>query len=70
MVSNWKIGMSLLHNRRSTIKGLIHREHYFVEIIVDEYQKRDIISLGRAIDKDTRGDYESMLLGLLGQEED
>ncbi|KAF3670275.1 mitogen-activated protein kinase 3 [Capsicum annuum] len=41
-----------------------------LKIIVDEYQKRDIISLGRSIDKDTRGDYESMLLGLLGQEED
>ncbi|PHT43501.1 Ubiquinol oxidase 2, mitochondrial [Capsicum baccatum] len=41
-----------------------------LKIIVDEYQKRDSISLGRAIDKDTRGDYESMLLDLLGQEED
>ncbi|PHU19673.1 Ubiquinol oxidase 2, mitochondrial [Capsicum chinense] len=40
-----------------------------LKIIVDEYQKRDNIYIDRTIGKDTRGDYESMLLALLGLEE-
>ncbi|GAA0175386.1 calcium-binding protein [Lithospermum erythrorhizon] len=35
--------------------------------IAEEYQKRNSIPLGKAIAKDTSGDYEKMLLALIGQ---
>ncbi|CAN4080457.1 unnamed protein product [Withania somnifera] len=62
-------------NRRGTeedhlTRVIATRAEVDLKIIADEYQKRDSIPLGRAIAKDTRGDYESMLLALLGQEED
>lgn len=62
-------------NRRGTeedhlTRVIATRAEVDMKTIADEYQKRDSIHLGRAIAKDTRGDYESMLLALLGQEED
>ncbi|KAK4434196.1 Annexin D1 [Sesamum alatum] len=40
-----------------------------LKIIKDEYHKRNSVPLDRAIAKDTSGDYEKMLLALLGHEE-
>lgn len=62
-------------NRRGTeedhlTRVIATRAEVDMKTIADEYQKRDSIPLGRAIAKDTRGDYENMLLALLGQEED
>ncbi|GER40272.1 annexin [Striga asiatica] len=37
--------------------------------IKEEYQRRNSVPLDRAIAKDTRGDYEKMLLALIGHEE-
>ncbi|XP_060198858.1 annexin Gh1-like [Lycium barbarum] len=62
-------------NRRGTeednlTRVIATRAEVDLKNIANEYQKRDSIPLGRAIAKDTRGDYESMLLALLGQEEE
>ncbi|KAL6573287.1 Annexin Gh1 [Orobanche hederae] len=40
-----------------------------MKIIKDEYHKRNSVPLDRAIAKDTTGDYESMLLTLIGHRE-
>ena len=40
-----------------------------LKIIADEYQRRNSIPLDRAIVKDTTGDYEKMLLALLGHDD-
>ncbi|CAA0840772.1 Annexin D2 [Striga hermonthica] len=40
-----------------------------MKIIKEEYQRRNSVPLDRAIAKDTRGDYEKMLLALIGHEE-
>lgn len=40
-----------------------------LKIIADEYQRRNSVPLERAIVKDTTGDYEKMLLALLGQDD-
>ncbi|GAA0153251.1 calcium-binding protein [Lithospermum erythrorhizon] len=40
-----------------------------LKIIKDEYQRRNSVPLDRAIVKDTGGDYEKMLLALMGHEE-
>lgn len=59
-------------NRRGTEKNYLTivittKGEVDMKIIVDEYQKMDNIPLDHAIDaKDTRGDYESMLLAFLG----
>nr|BAD94993.1 annexin [Arabidopsis thaliana] len=37
-----------------------------MERIKEEYQRRNSIPLDRAIAKDTSGDYEDMLVALLG----
>jgi hypothetical protein len=41
-----------------------------MNIIKDAYQKRNSVPLDKAIAKDTRGDYEKMLLTLIGHGED
>lgn len=41
-----------------------------LKAINEAYYKRNSVALDRAIAKDTRGDYERMLLALLGQQED
>lgn len=40
-----------------------------MKTIKDEYQKRTSVPLDRAIVKDTSGDYEKMLLALIGHED-
>jgi len=40
-----------------------------LKIISDEYQRRNSVPLDRAIAKDTGGDYEKMLLALLGHDD-
>ncbi|KAL3633981.1 Annexin Gh1 [Castilleja foliolosa] len=40
-----------------------------MKIIKDEYHRRNSVLLDQAIAKDTRGDYEKMLLALLGHED-
>lgn len=62
-------------NRRGTeedhlTRVVATRAEVDLQTIANEYQKRDSVPLGRAIAKDTRGDYENMLVALLGQEED
>ncbi|XP_060198857.1 annexin Gh1-like [Lycium barbarum] len=62
-------------NRRGTeedhlTRVIATRAEVDLKNIANEYQKRDSIPLGRAIAKDTKGDYENMLLALLGQEEE
>lgn len=62
-------------NRRGTEEDhlsrvIATRAEVDLKTIANEYQKRDSIPLGRAIAKDTGGDYENMLVALLGQEEE
>ncbi|KAK7301215.1 hypothetical protein RJT34_12076 [Clitoria ternatea] len=45
------------------------RAEFDLKTIADEYQRRSSIPLERAIAKDTTGDYEKMLLALLGQDD-
>ncbi|OIW16593.1 hypothetical protein TanjilG_02799 [Lupinus angustifolius] len=40
-----------------------------LKIIAEEYQRRNTVPLERAIVKDTTGDYENMLVALLGQDD-
>ncbi|KAI3460027.1 hypothetical protein Pfo_016690 [Paulownia fortunei] len=61
-------------NRRGTDEGALTRvvatrAEVDLKIIKDEYQKRNSVPLDRAIAKDTNGDYEKMLLTLIGHEE-
>lgn len=45
------------------------RAEFDMKIIKEEYKKRSSVSLDQAIAKDTRGDYEDMLLALVGTTE-
>ncbi|KAL8256622.1 hypothetical protein R6Q59_031689 [Mikania micrantha] len=45
------------------------RAEYDMKIIKEEYKKRSSVSLNEAIAKDTRGDYEDMLLALAGSDD-
>ncbi|KAL3830437.1 hypothetical protein ACJIZ3_019239 [Penstemon smallii] len=61
-------------NKRGTDEGALTRvvatrAEVDMKIIKEEYQKRNSVPLDRAIAKDTNGDYENMLLALLGHEE-
>ncbi|KAJ1411360.1 Annexin [Sesbania bispinosa] len=61
-------------NRRGTDEGALTRvvatrAEIDLKIIGDEYQRRNSVPLERAIVKDTTGDYEKMLLALLGQDD-
>ena len=40
-----------------------------LKVIGQEYQRRNSIPLEKAITKDTRGDYEKMLIALLGEDD-
>ncbi|KAK4483949.1 hypothetical protein RD792_011159 [Penstemon davidsonii] len=61
-------------NKRGTDEGALTRvvatrAEVDMKIIKEEYQKRNSVPLDRAIAKDTNGDYENMLLALIGHEE-
>lgn len=60
-------------NKRGTDEGALTRvvttrAEIDLKIIAEEYQKRNSVPLDRAIVKDTHGDYEKMLLALLGHQ--
>ncbi|KAL0432705.1 UNVERIFIED_CONTAM: Annexin D1 [Sesamum latifolium] len=66
--------LRLAINRRGTDEGALTRvvatrAEFDLKIIKDEYHKRNSVPLDRAIAKDTTGDYEKMLLTLIGHEE-
>ncbi|KAK7385302.1 hypothetical protein VNO78_31018 [Psophocarpus tetragonolobus] len=61
-------------NGRGTDEGALTRvvatrAEVDLKIIGEEYQRRSSVPLERAIAKDTTGDYEKMLVALLGQDE-
>lgn len=61
-------------NKRGTEEGALTRvvatrAEVDMQIIKEMYHKRNSVTLGRAIAKDTHGDYEKMLLALIGQED-
>ncbi|KAI3718005.1 hypothetical protein L1987_69982 [Smallanthus sonchifolius] len=45
------------------------RSEFDMKLIKEEYKKRNSVSLNEAIAKDTRGDYEDMLLALAGSDD-
>jgi hypothetical protein len=66
--------LRLAINQRGTDEGgltrvVVTRAEVDLKIIKDEYYKRNSIPLDRAIAKDTHGDYEKMLLALIGHED-
>ncbi|XP_022768331.1 annexin D1-like [Durio zibethinus] len=66
--------LRLAINKRGTDEGALTRvvttrAEVDLRIIADEYQRRNSVPLDRAIDKDTHGDYEKMLLALAGHVE-
>lgn len=63
--------LRLAINKRGTDEGALSRvvttrAEVDMKIIKDQYQKRNSVPLECAIDKDTGGDYEKMLLALVG----
>ncbi|XP_050378038.1 annexin Gh1-like [Argentina anserina] len=65
--------LRLAINRLGTDEGVLTRvvatrAEVDLKIIKEEYHKRNSVTLDQAIKKDTRGDYESMLLALVGHE--
>lgn len=61
-------------NRRGTDEGALTRvvstrAEVDLKFIADEYQRRNSVPLERAIVKDTTGDYEKMLLALIGHDD-
>lgn len=61
-------------NRQGTDEGALTRvvatrAEVDMKIIKDVYQKRNSVPLDRAIAKDTSGDYQKMLLTLIGHGE-
>lgn len=61
-------------NKRGTDEGALTRvvttrAETDMKIIKEEYHKRNSVTLDHAIGKDTTGDYEKMLLALVGQGE-
>ncbi|KAL7085537.1 hypothetical protein ACP275_14G286900 [Erythranthe tilingii] len=67
--------LRLAINRQGTDEGALTRvvatrAEVDMKIIKEEYQKRSSVPLDKAIAKDTTGDYENMLLALLGLEEE
>lgn len=66
--------LRLAINKRGTDEGALTRvvttrAEVDMKVIKDEYQRRNSIPLDRAIVKDTTGDYEKMLLALIGHED-
>ncbi|KAK9930543.1 hypothetical protein M0R45_027579 [Rubus argutus] len=65
--------LRLAINRLGTDEGALTRvvatrAEVDLKIIKEEYHRRNSVNLDQAIKKDTRGDYESMLLALVGHE--
>lgn len=61
-------------NKRGTEEGnltrvVATRAEVDLQIIKGLYHKRNSVSLERAVAKDTRGDYEKMLIALIGAED-
>lgn len=61
-------------NKRGTDEGALTRvvatrAEVDLKNIADEYQRRSSVPLERAIVKDTTGDYEKMLVALLGHDD-
>ncbi|XP_073294251.1 annexin Gh1-like [Primulina huaijiensis] len=61
-------------NNRGTDEGaltrvVVTRAEVDMKVIIDEYHRRTSVPLDRAIAKDTTGDYEDMLLALIGHGE-
>jgi len=54
-------------NEENLTRVVVTRAEVDLKIIGEEYQRRNSVPLERAIAKDTSGDYEKMLLALLGQ---
>ncbi|KAJ4701320.1 Annexin [Melia azedarach] len=66
--------LRLAINRQGTDEGALSRivttrAEVDMQVIKEEYQRRNSVPLERAIAKDTTGDYEKMLLTLLGHED-
>uniref|UniRef100_A0A2P2NJ99 Annexin n=1 Tax=Rhizophora mucronata TaxID=61149 RepID=A0A2P2NJ99_RHIMU len=66
--------LRLAINKRGTDEGALTRvvatrAEVDLKIIADEYQRRNSVTLDHAIGKDTHGDYEKMLLALVGHED-
>ncbi|CAK9154249.1 unnamed protein product [Ilex paraguariensis] len=66
--------LRLAINKLGTDEGaltrvIVTRAEFDMKIIKDEYQKRNSVPLDRAIAKDTKGDYEKLLLALIGHED-
>jgi len=66
--------LRLAINGRGTLEEdltrvVVTRAEVDLKTIGDEYQRRNSVPLDRAIAKDTSGDYEKMLLELLGHED-
>lgn len=67
--------LRLAINRQGTDEGALTRvvatrAEVDMKFISEEYQRRNSVPLDRAIVKDTTGDYEKMLLALIGHAED
>lgn len=63
--------LRLAINKQGTDEGaltrvVVTRAEVDLKIIKDDYHKRNSVPLDRAIAKDTGGDYEKMLLALIG----
>lgn len=63
--------LRLAINKQGTDEGALTRvvttrAEVDLKVIKDEYQRRNSVPLDRAVVKDTSGDYEKMLLVLLG----
>ncbi|RYR49862.1 hypothetical protein Ahy_A07g036384 isoform A [Arachis hypogaea] len=61
-------------NKRGTDEGALTRvvatrAEIDLKIIADEYQRRSSVPLDKAVAKDTTGDYEKMLLAILGHDD-
>ena len=66
--------LRLAINRQGTDENALTRvvatrAEFDMKSIIEEYKKRASVSLDQAIAKDTRGDYEDMLLALIGTTE-
>lgn len=65
--------LRLAINKMGTDEGALTRvvatrAEIDMKVIADEYQRRSSVPLHQAIKKDTRGDYEDMLLALIGHD--
>lgn len=66
--------LRLAINKTGTDEGALTRvittrAEVDLKVIKEEYQRRNSVPLEKAIAKDTHGDYEKMLLALVGHED-